>query len=102
MLLLFVELNFVYDVDIPAVISFPPMIGHTTTLVLCGFAYGVKGFYLAAGASVFAAALVFVILRLAFRRRLRELSSKNEKWQALETVIVGYYTFFLNSVLKLI
>jgi uncharacterized membrane protein YdjX (TVP38/TMEM64 family) len=57
--------------------------------MLCGFAYGMKGFYLAAGASVFAAAFVFVMLRLLFRRRLQEWSSGNEKWQALESVIVS-------------
>ncbi|KAK7470751.1 Tlg2-vesicle protein [Stygiomarasmius scandens] len=68
-------------------VSFPPMIGHTTLVTLCGFAYGMKGFAIAAIASVFGSALVFVILRLLFNRKLRYWSSKNEKWQALEAVV---------------
>jgi uncharacterized membrane protein YdjX (TVP38/TMEM64 family) len=65
------------------------MTGHTTTNMLCGFAYGMQGFYLAAGASAFGAAFVFVVLRLVFRARLRALSTKNERWQALESVVVS-------------
>jgi hypothetical protein len=30
--------------SVPVLISFPPMIGHTTTVTLCGFAYGMNGF----------------------------------------------------------
>lgn len=74
---------------IPTVlISFPPCIGHTTTVTLCGFAYGMKGFYIAAAGSVLGSAIVFVVLRLLFSKRLRSWSSSNEKWQALEAVIV--------------
>ncbi|KAJ8523462.1 hypothetical protein ONZ45_g57 [Pleurotus djamor] len=68
-------------------VSFPPMIGHTTLVTLCGFAYGMKGFYIAASASVFGSALVFSVLRLLFSKRLRQWSSKNAKWQALESVV---------------
>lgn len=64
------------------------MIGHTTLLNVCGFAYGMKGFPLAAGASVLGSAIVFVVLRLLFSKRLRIWSSTNEKWQALEAVVV--------------
>jgi len=69
------------------IISFPPFIGHTTTVTLCGFAYGMKGFFLAAGGSIFGAVLAFVVLRLLFNKSLRKWSSQNEKWQALEAVI---------------
>jgi hypothetical protein len=61
-------------------------LGHTTCLVLVGFAYGLRGFFLAAGASTFAAA---VVLRLLFRSQLRAWSAGNEKWQALESVVVS-------------
>lgn len=70
-------------------VSFPPLIGHTTLMTLCGFAYGMKGFYISSTASVVGSALAFVVLRLLFSRRLREWSSKNVKWQALESVVVG-------------
>lgn len=53
-----------------------------------------KGFYVAAAGSVLGSALVFVVLRLLFSRRLRKWSSSNEKWQALESVVVSF-----NSVL---
>jgi len=68
-------------------ISFPPMIGHTTTVTLCGFAYGIQGFYVAMAGSVLGAAMVFVVLRFLFSKRLREWSVTNDKWTALETVV---------------
>ncbi|TFK43629.1 Golgi apparatus membrane protein TVP38 [Crucibulum laeve] len=68
-------------------ISFPPLIGHTTLATLCGFAYGMKGFFIAAAGSLLGSALVFIILRLLFSDRLRQWSSRNEKWQALESVV---------------
>ncbi|THH02411.1 hypothetical protein EW026_g436 [Hermanssonia centrifuga] len=68
-------------------ISFPPCIGHTTTVTLCGFAYGMQGFFLAAAGSVIGSAAAFVVLRFLFSKRLRKWSSSNEKWQALEAVV---------------
>lgn len=69
------------------IISFPPCIGHTTTVTLCGFAYGMKGFPLAAAGSLIGSALAFIVLRLLFGKRLRKWSAENEKWRALEAVI---------------
>ncbi|OSD04339.1 Golgi apparatus membrane protein TVP38 [Trametes coccinea BRFM310] len=69
------------------VISFPPCVGHTTLITLCGYAYGMKGFPIAAAGSLFGSAFTFIVLRLLFSRRLRKWSESNEKWQALETVI---------------
>ena len=77
------------------VISFPPCIGHTTTVTLCGFAYGMQGFYLAAGGSMLGSALTFAVLRFLFSKRLRKWSSSNEKWQALESVIVSTHLFIV-------
>ncbi|KAI0321817.1 Golgi apparatus membrane protein TVP38 [Amylostereum chailletii] len=68
-------------------VSFPPMVGHTTALNLCGFAYGIKGFAIAGPASLFASAFVFLVLRYFFSKRLHRWSSTSEKWQALENVI---------------
>ncbi|KAF8165439.1 Golgi apparatus membrane protein TVP38 [Crassisporium funariophilum] len=68
-------------------ISFPPLVGHTTLVTLCGFAYGMKGFFIASTGSVLGSALVFVVLRLLFRDRLHSWSSQNRKWQALESVV---------------
>jgi uncharacterized membrane protein YdjX (TVP38/TMEM64 family) len=47
-----------------------------------------RGVVLAAGASIFASALVFSVLRLLFAARLRAWSARNDKWQALEAVVV--------------
>ncbi|KAK7695472.1 hypothetical protein QCA50_000108 [Cerrena zonata] len=69
------------------VISFPPCIGHTSTLTLCGFAYGMRGFPIAAFGSLIGSAIAFIVLRLLFSKRLRKWSSSNEKWQALESVV---------------
>ncbi|KAJ7129782.1 Golgi apparatus membrane protein TVP38 [Mycena epipterygia] len=67
-------------------VSFPPFHGHSTATTLCGFAWGINGFFIAAGASLLGAVLVFTVLRLTFKARLRALSKSNEKWQALEAV----------------
>jgi hypothetical protein len=69
------------------------MIGHTTLLNLCGFAYGMKGFLIAAPASVIASTIVFVALRYLFSHALRSWSVKNETWKALEAVIVSFLSF---------
>ncbi|CCM04818.1 uncharacterized protein FIBRA_07011 [Fibroporia radiculosa] len=71
------------------IISFPPCIGHTTVVTLCGYAYGMKGFTIAAGGSLLGSAFSFTVLRFLFSERLRQWSSSNEKWQALETVIAA-------------
>ncbi|RPD67068.1 Golgi apparatus membrane protein TVP38 [Lentinus tigrinus ALCF2SS1-6] len=71
------------------VISFPPAVGHTTLITLCGYAYGMKGFPIAAAGSLAGSAVTFVVLRLLFSRRLHKWSQSNEKWQALETVIAA-------------
>ena len=65
------------------------MTGHTTMLNLCGFTYGMKGFLIAAPASLVASTIVFVALRYLFSGVLRSWSKKNEMWGALETVIVS-------------
>ncbi|KAJ8455123.1 hypothetical protein ONZ51_g12627 [Trametes cubensis] len=69
------------------VVSFPPCVGHTTLITLCGYAYGMKGFPIAAGGTLFGSAFTFIVLRFLFSRRLQKWSQSNEKWQALETVI---------------
>ncbi|KAI0921307.1 Tlg2-vesicle protein [Taiwanofungus camphoratus] len=71
------------------VISFPPCIGHTTSITLCGYAYGMKGFFIAAFATSFGSAIAFVVMRMLFRRRLRRWVASNEKWQALESVVAA-------------
>lgn len=71
------------------VISFPPMAGHTTLITLCGYAYGMKGFPIAAAGSLFGSAFTFLVLRLLFSRRLRRWSESSERWQALETVVAS-------------
>ena len=75
--------------NIPVIVSFPPAIGHTTLVTLSGYAYGMKGFPIAACGSLFGSAVTFVVLRLLFSNRLQKWSQSNEKWQALETVVVS-------------
>ena len=76
---------------LPVAVSFPPLIGHTTITTLCGFAYGMKGFFISAVGSLVGSALVFIALRLLFSHRLKSWASGNEKWQALESVVVCTY-----------
>ncbi|KZS97758.1 Golgi apparatus membrane protein TVP38 [Sistotremastrum niveocremeum HHB9708] len=69
------------------VTSFPPLIGYSTTVSVCGFAYGIKGFLIAAPATVLGSAIVFLTLRYVFQSRMRKFASSNAKWKALEDVI---------------
>lgn len=78
-----------YSRGAAVLVSFPPFIGHTTILTLCGFAYGMKGFLVAACASIVGSAAAFIVLRLLFSRRLKAWSASSEKWQALEAVVVS-------------
>jgi len=56
-------------------------------LNLAGFTYGMKGFLVAAPASLIASANVFIVMRYLSRGGFRSWSEKNETWQALEAVI---------------
>ena len=66
--------------------------GYFTLVTLCGFAYGLGGFAIAGSAAVIGSAFVFIVLRLLFKKRLQAMTSKNEKWKALEAVIVSAMT----------
>ncbi|KAE9410375.1 Golgi apparatus membrane protein TVP38 [Gymnopus androsaceus JB14] len=69
-------------------VSCPPLIGHTTLVTICGFAYGWKiGFLIGAISSIVGSATVFLLLRFLFSSRLRRWSRKNEKFMALESVV---------------
>ena len=69
-------------------ICFPPFTGHSTLATVCGFTYGMRGFFLVAASSFIGSGFVFVILRRLFAKRLRRWTSTNEKWAALEAVVV--------------
>jgi len=47
-----------------------------------------QGFYIASSGSLLGSALAFATLRYLFSARLREWSEDNQKWQALEAVVV--------------
>lgn len=73
---------------IVVIISFPPLVGHTSIITLCGFAYGMKGFYVAAFGSLVGSAISFSLLRFLFKERLHHWLGSNENWKALEEVVV--------------
>lgn len=74
------------------------MTGHTTIVTLCGFAYGMKGFFLGLAGSVIGAAISFVVLRFLFSKRLRKWSATSDKWTALETVVVSTRSGFARAL----
>ncbi|KAF6762709.1 Golgi apparatus membrane protein TVP38 [Ephemerocybe angulata] len=81
------RLGWLGTIAVMVCVSFPPLIGFTTLVTLCGFAYGMQGFYIALAGSVIGSAVVFSVLRLLFSKRIRAWSAQNEKWQALEAVV---------------
>ncbi|KAI0693578.1 hypothetical protein BC835DRAFT_1353287 [Cytidiella melzeri] len=82
-------------VAIMTVISFPPCTGFTTSVTLCGFAYGMNGFFVAAAGTLVGSGVVFTVLRWLFSKRLRKWASTNDKWQALEAVIEAKGLFLI-------
>jgi len=68
-------------------------------LNLCGFTYGIQGIFPAAVGTLAGSAIAFVALRSMFSTRLRTWTSTNEKWQALEAVIVSALRYFQNICL---
>lgn len=78
------------------IISVPPFVGHTMLTSLCGFAYGMKGFFISSTASLVGSAGAFIMLRYLLSERIHQWSTQNQKWQALEAVIVNPHTIFLS------
>ncbi|KIJ56629.1 hypothetical protein M422DRAFT_22781 [Sphaerobolus stellatus SS14] len=68
-------------------LSFPPMAGYSTCTSLCGFAYGINGFWLAAPATQIGSGVAFIVLRRFFHKRISNWTSSNQKWKALEQAI---------------
>ena len=81
---------------ITGIISVPPFVGHTMLTSLCGFAYGMKGFFISSTASLVGSAGAFIMLRCLLSERIHQWSTHNQKWQALEAVIVNPHTIFLS------
>ncbi|KAH7343674.1 hypothetical protein B0J17DRAFT_625329 [Rhizoctonia solani] len=69
--------------------SLPPLVGGSTTLTVCGFAYGPKAFGFVAPAACIGAAFAFLTLRYFFREKVRRFTQRQEKWRALEAVIAA-------------
>jgi uncharacterized membrane protein YdjX (TVP38/TMEM64 family) len=60
-------------------------------VTMCGFAYGMKGFFIGLAGTILGATTAFVVLRFLFSKRLRKWSATNDKWTALEAVVVGIF-----------
>jgi golgi apparatus membrane protein TVP38 len=82
-----------FDSWLIVVTSFPPLVGYSTSVSVCGFAYGLEGYYVAGAATLIGSGLAFIVLRFLFKRQVGKWTSKNEKWQALEQVIVSPYVW---------
>ncbi|KAF8299895.1 hypothetical protein DL93DRAFT_2091097 [Clavulina sp. PMI_390] len=75
-------------ISMAIILSFPPLIGYSTTMTLCGFAYGPLGGLLVAGTgALIGSTLTFIILRLLYKERVKKWTSQNKRWQAMEAVI---------------
>ncbi|KAF8688405.1 SNARE associated Golgi protein, partial [Rhizoctonia solani] len=69
------------------VVSIPPLVGKSTVITVCGFAYGVKAFSFVAPAACVGAAFTFICLRCFFHERVRRYTRNKEHWRALEAVV---------------
>lgn len=82
---------------IAVISSVPPLVGFTTLISVCGFAWGIKGFLLACPATFLGAGFSFLLLRFVFKSRLKRLSETNDRWRALEEVVVRRSAFALGK-----
>jgi len=73
--------------SIMIVSSFPPVIGHSWAMSICGFAYGIKGIIIAAPGALIGSMVTFIVFRRFLQSRLKIWSHQNKKWQAMEHVI---------------
>ncbi|EJU06249.1 Golgi apparatus membrane protein TVP38 [Dacryopinax primogenitus] len=69
------------------VTSIPPLIGFSTILTVVGFAWGVRGWFLAAPLAILASTFSFLLLRLLFQNRMKSFTTSSTKWQAMEAVV---------------
>ncbi|KAF8685237.1 SNARE associated Golgi protein [Rhizoctonia solani] len=69
------------------IVSIPPLVGKSTVITVCGFAYGVKAFSFVAPAACIGAAFTFICLRCFFHERVRRYTRNKEHWRALEAVV---------------
>jgi len=67
--------------------SIPPLIGFSTMMTVVGFAWGVRGWLIAAPLAILGSTISFIILRYLFSHRVRKWTTSNEKWTAMEDVV---------------
>ncbi|THH10073.1 hypothetical protein EW145_g1575 [Phellinidium pouzarii] len=70
-------------------------------LVSYRFGWVILGAIMTGPAALIGSAITFIALRFAFRERLRAWTSKNEKWQALEAIVVRSKNLYKIWVFKL-
>lgn len=71
------------------------MIGFTTTATLCGFVFGLWGYLIAAPATYLGSAVAFIVLRMAFRQRIRAWANDSPNWRALGAVMKAKGLFLI-------
>ena len=58
-----------------------------------------KGFFVASAGTLIGSAVAFSVLRWLFSARLRKWVATNEKWQALESVVVS--ELFMHTIVTI-
>ncbi|QIW96217.1 hypothetical protein AMS68_001735 [Peltaster fructicola] len=69
------------------VVSFPPMIGYSSCVMIAGFVWGMHGWLIIASASIVGSTLAFVVSRTVLKRFVSRLTEKNKRFAALALVL---------------
>lgn len=69
------------------IVSFPPIIGYSSCVLIAGFVWGMKGWFIVASASIFGSTLAFVVSRTLLKGFVSRITGKNKRFAALALVL---------------
>lgn len=83
-------------------VGFPPLLGFTALLMLCGMVYGFpQGWPLLASASITGSFASFLVFRHLFKDQAASLVRKNEKFRAFSEILLEDDSLFLLILIRL-
>lgn len=67
--------------------AFPPVIGYTTALTIAGFVYGMKGWFICAGANICGSFCAFLASRTILSKYVHRLVGEDKRFEAFASIL---------------